>query len=219
MGNFFLLTAYDINARTIDLYETGNANIVTTTPLTVDPISDLVNNVRFAVNGFAADFYNLAIIEMRTRSFFKLQIPETGRLTVLAYLSYDGLSTLTARGLDASFDLRGSLAKLRLSAQMRVRVRSANNNIVFTRHSPRRILFDQHAGGFANLNTTTNTDFVSAGLCEEFLTVASPEVVLPEDTIFVRIQYNIEATAQDNAEFVADFDSGGLNIPMVVVNY
>jgi hypothetical protein len=218
VDNFFLLTAYDINARTIERIESGNASIVTTTPLTVDPISDLVNNVRFALNGFGPD-HDTAAIEMRTRSFFKLQIPEAARITVLAYLAYNGLSTLTARGVFTGLPPDSSTAELRLSAQLRVRVRSANNNIVYTRHSPRRILFDQHAGGFANLNTTTNTDFVSAGMCEESLTVTSPEVVLPEDTIFVRIQYNIEATAQDNAEFVADFDSGGLNIPMVVVNY
>jgi hypothetical protein len=218
VDNFFLLTAYDINARTIERIESGNASIVTTTPLTVDPISDLVNNVRFALNGFGPD-HDTAAIEMRTRSFFKLQIPEAARITVLAYLAYNGLSTLTARGVFTGLPPDSSTAELRLSAQLRVRVRGANQSIVFTQHSPRKRLFDKQVGGFLGINTTTNTDLVSAGLCEESLTVAPPDVVLPEDTIFVRIEYNIESFAGGNAVFVADFDPGGLNVPMVVVNY
>jgi hypothetical protein len=214
VGSRWLFRAYDINATTIEFHEGANASIVVSPPLTVDPISDAVNNVRFAANGFAADFNN-ALITMRTRSFFKLQIPEAGRLTVIGHLMYDGESTITTIGTFTLPLLQG-WARFKLTAQMRVRVRGANGNIIFTQNSPKALLFDQDVAGFS---TTTRTDIVSAGLFEQFLTVAPPDVVLPEDTIWVRIQYTIQSFIADGAEFVAEFDPGGLNIPMVIVNY
>jgi hypothetical protein len=226
VGSRWLFTAYDINARTIELVEKGNGSIVTTTPLTVDPISDAVNNVRFAVKGVAGDF-DFAGITMRTRSFFKLQIPEAGHLTVIGHLTYSGVSTVTT--IDTFGFLIEGVASLNLTAEMRVRVRDSNTNIVFTRNSPRKTLFDRSVTGYS---TTTNTDLVDAGLFEEFLTVAPPDLVLPEHTIFVRIQYNINARAFGGAEFVADFDPGGpatnpqltgpalgLNIPILIINF
>jgi hypothetical protein len=110
-----------------------------------------------------------------------------------------------------------SLARFTLDAQMRVRVRDTNDNIVFTRNSPRTLLFDRSVRG--NNGTKTQADVVSAGLLDEGLTVDTPDELQPEHTIFVRIQYNIAALVVGDAEFVADFDPGGLNIPIVWVNY
>jgi hypothetical protein len=217
MGILFGFKADDITTAVVDTFTDPNSTVVITTPLTVDPISDAVNNVRFAVNGFAADG-TFAGIDLRTRAFFTFKIPQASRITVFGHLTHHGISTVTGRRKSWLFDWAG-FAGFQLSARMRVRVRGSNNQIVFTRNSPTRMLFSRTADG--ENGTRTFTDIVAAGILEEFLTVTPPDLVLPDDTIFVRMQYNITAFAVDGAEFVADFDAtgSGLNVPMVIVNF
>src|SRR5215213_2129512 len=96
MGILFGFKADDISTAVLDTFIEQNSTVVTTTPLTVDPISDAMNNVRFAVNGFAADGA-FAGLDMRTRAFFKFRIPEASRITVFGHLTYHGVSTVSAR--------------------------------------------------------------------------------------------------------------------------
>jgi hypothetical protein len=137
---------------------------------------------------------------------------------VFGHLTYSGMSTVTARRSSWLFDQPG-FAICQVLGTMRVRVRGANNQIVFTRSSETRILFDRRV--FGDKGPSTETDIVFAGIMEKFLTVSAPDVVLPGDTIFVRIQYSILGLANDGGEFVLDFDAGGggLNVPMVVVDF
>lgn len=217
MGILFGFKADSITATVVDTITESNSTVVVTTPPTADPISDAVNNVRFACNGFAADGTTGAI-DLRTRTFFTFKIPQASRITVFGHLTFSGMSTVTARGSSWIFD-RPGFAICQVLGRMRVRVRGANNQIVFTRSSATRILFDRRA--FGDNGSSTETDIVFAGIMEEFLTVAPPDVVLPGDTIFVRMQYSILGLANDGGEFVLDFDAGGsgLNVPMVVVNF
>lgn len=215
MGILFGFQAHDITTAVTDNIVDANSTIVQTTPIAADPVSDAVNNVRFACNGFAADG-DLAFISMRARSFFRFQIPQTSRITVFGHLTFGGVSTLTGRGPSWFLD-RPGFARMFLTARMRVRVVGANGQTVFTRHSSERVLFDRQRRG--TNHTRTRTDFVAAGLMEEFLTVTPPEAVLPEDRINVRMQYTVTAFALDGGEFICDFDGNGLNVPMVVVNF
>ena len=218
MGILFGFKAHDITTKIVDNIADANSTVVITTPLTVDPISDAVNNVRFAFNGFAADG-DLAFLELRTRSFFSFRIPKASRITVNGHLTNLGVCTLTGRGKTWLFDHPG-IARFFVVARMRVRLRGANGQIVFSRSSPELTVFDSFVSGDDATHTDTQT--IAAGLMEEFLTVAPPDVVLPEDSIFVRMQHRIVALATDGGEFVVDFDSaggGGLNVPMVVVDF
>jgi hypothetical protein len=215
MGILFGFQAHDITTVVTDTIVDDNSTIVQTTPIVADPVSDAVNNVRFACNGFAAEG-DLAFISMRARSFFRFQIPEASRITVFGHLTFGGVSTLTGRAQTWFLD-RPGFARMFLTARMRVRVVGENGQTVFTRHSPERTLFDRFRRG--TNHTRTRTDFISAGLMEEFLTVTPPEAVLPEDRINVRMQYTITALSVDGGEFILDFDGSGLNVPMVVVNY
>jgi hypothetical protein len=217
MGILFGFKADEVTANVLDTDVNHSGNVVVTTPLTIDPISDAVNNVRFAFNGFAGDG-GTAQIEMRTRAFFTFQIPDVSRITVHGHFTFGGLSTVSGRASSWLLDLPGS-GLFQASARMRVRVRGPNNEIVFTRTSGERLLFFRFASGTNGSRTVT--DIVSAGLLEEFITIAPPDLVAPGDTIFVRLQYNVLASALDGGEFIADFDAsgGGLNVPMVVVNY
>jgi hypothetical protein len=215
MGILFGFTAEDVMANVIDTTEGDDSTVVVTTPPTVGPISDAVNNVRFACHGFAAGL-DFAGIDIRARSYFIFQIPEPGRITVHGHLTYGGVSTVIGQGATWLFDNPG-FAKVTLMAKMRVRVRGENGEIIFTRSTARRTLFEIAADGSGG--TTTQTAAASAGLLEQFLTVATPEVVLPDDSILVRVEYLMSAFAMHGGEFVADFDPGGLNVPMVVVNY
>lgn len=216
MGILFGFKANDVTASVVDTDTDQNGTVVVTTPITIDPISDAVNNVRFALNGFAGD-NGSAQIEMRTRAFFTFQIPEVSRITVHGHLTFGGVTTVSGRASTWLLDLAG-YATLTMSARMRVRVRGPNGQIVFTRSATRILLLSFESG--VN-GTSTQTDIVSAGLLEEFITISPPDLVAPGDTIFVRVQYNLQASASGGGEFIADFDavSGGLNVPMVVVNY
>jgi hypothetical protein len=219
MGILFGFRADSISAAVIDSHTETDSTLVVTTPITADPVADAVNNARFACNGFAGDrISTTSFIEMRVRSTFKFQLPEASRITVHGHLTYAGVATLTGRGSSRLFD-RGGFAQFQIMARMRVRVRDAAGRIVFTRSSSPRLLFDRNVSGDGA--TRTRTHLVSAGLLEEFLTVAPSEAVLADDTIFVRMQYDVGAFANDGAEYVLDFDDagGGLNVPMVVVDF
>ena len=100
---------------------------------------------------------------------------------------------------------------------MRVCVRGENGAILLTRNTGFRTLLEVTADGSGG--TTTQTEVASAGILEQFLTISTPEVVLPDDAIFVRVEYAMSAFALSHGEFVADFDGSGVNVPMVVVNY
>jgi hypothetical protein len=217
MGILFGFKAYDITTKVLETFteSTSEGNIVISTPLTVDPISDAVNNVRVAFNGFATDD-TFCIARVRARSFFKFQIPEAGRITVHGHMTYGGVTTVTGRGPSWLLDWPG-MATVALLGRMRVRVRDENDRIVFTRNSPERSLFGRLRRG--TNGTRTSTDIVSAGLLEEFFTMSPPEIVQPSHRIYVRMQYIVQALASQGAEFVVDFDGSGLNVPMVIVNY
>lgn len=215
MGILFGFQAHDITTAVTDNIVDANSTIVQSTPIAADPISDAVNNVKFACNGFAADG-DLAFISMRARSFFRFQIPQTSRITVFGHLTFNGVSTVTGRGQSWLLDHPG-FARVILTARMRVRVVGANGQTVLTRHSPERTLFDRSRRG--TNHTRSRTDFVAAALMEEFLTVAPPEAILPDDRINVRMQYTVTAFALEGGEFIVDFADDGLNVPMVVVNY
>ena len=85
-GILFAFQADDITTKVTDTFTDANSTVVVTTPLTQDPISDAVNNVRFACNGFAPDG-DFAGIEARTRSFFTFKLPQAGRITVHGHLT------------------------------------------------------------------------------------------------------------------------------------
>jgi hypothetical protein len=77
VGILFGFKADSVTAAVVDTTTEPNSTVVVTTPPTVDPISDAVNNARFACNGFAADG-TTAAIELRTRAFFTFKIPQAG---------------------------------------------------------------------------------------------------------------------------------------------
>ena len=216
MGILFGFTADDVTGEVTDVNEGANSTVVVTTPPVVDPISDAVNNVRFACNGFAAGLAG-AGIDIRARSYFRFQLPEPGRITVYGHLTYGGISTVIGQSAGWIFDNPGS-AKVNLLARMRVRVRGENGRIILTRNTAFRPLFEVAANGYGGV-TTTQTEIAFAGILEQFLTISTPEVILPDDAIFVRVEYAMSAFAFSHGEFVADFDGSGLNVPMVIVNY
>jgi hypothetical protein len=211
----FAFKAHDITTRVVDKITDANSTVVVTTPLTVDPISDAINNVRFAVNGFAADG-SFAAIDLRTRAFFNLKVRAASTIQVHGHLTFFGLSSVTGRRKSWLFDWAG-FAGFSLRARMRVRIQRGNTTAV-TVSSPEVVLFSESATG--SDFTRTNTDVVVATILERFLTVSPPDVVLPSDEIHVRLQYNVTAFALDGGEFVVDFDAAnaGLNVPMVVMN-
>jgi len=218
MGILFGFQAKDITTKVTSNLFDGNSTTLFTTPLTIDPVTDAVNNVRFACNGFSAP-YNSCEIRFRTRSFFTFRIPQQGRITVFGHLTHFGVSSASARAPAVFWDFP-SVSVVLLTAQMRVRVRGANGNIVFTRTSEERRLF--HSAPVSEYFVSpSETHIVSARIMEQFLTVAPPDIVLPEDKIFVRVQYNMVAGIINSGAFALDFDAAGagLNVPMVVVNH
>ena len=224
MGTRFSFQAEDITANIVSSNSGPGATLVVTTPPAPDPVSEAVNNVRFAFNGFGSEGH-FAGITIRTRAVFKLQVPQPSRITVFGHLTPHGVSTVTGQpGLPlvlVGFNTAG-VAAFRLSAQMRVRVVSDNGQVVFTQFFPVQNLVSRTVEGGLQ-QTATFTDVTAVGLLEKFLTVTAPQfVVLPTDRIFVRIQYDIDARGFDDGAFIADFAQGigaGLNVPMVVLNF
>ncbi|MDF3048870.1 MAG: hypothetical protein K0R87_508 [Pseudonocardia sp.] len=106
MGILFGFTADDVTAQVADVTEGPNSTVAVTTPPTADPISDAVNNVRFACNGFAAAL-DFAGVDIRARSFFRFQLPEPGRITVHGHLTYGGVSTVIGQNAGWIFDNPG----------------------------------------------------------------------------------------------------------------
>jgi len=216
MGILFGLRADAVESEVTVNFAPPDGSLILTQSPTADPISDAVNNVRFSCIGFASGLRH-TVFEMVTRHFFRFELPERGRITVHAHLTNFGLATLSARGPGWLFDAPGN-AQFFLGAKLRVRVFRANHDILFTRSTREDSVF--HHRVFGDDGSRTDTAVVSTGLMERSITTSPPDLVNVHQAIQVRVQYRVLALAQDGADFTLDFSTdGGLNVPMVVVNY
>ena len=215
MGILFGFRADSVESEvTVNFAPPDGSLIVSQSPV-ADPVSDTVNNVRFACSGFAAGQIH-TVFEMVTRHLFRFELPERGRITVHGHLTNFGLATLSARGSEWLFDAPGN-ALFSLRAKMRVRVFRANHDIVFTRTTREDSVFHRFIDGDDGAHTATSV--VATNLMERVITTSPPDFVNAHQHVNVLIQYRVLALAQDGAEFTLDFTDGGLNVPMVVVDF
>jgi hypothetical protein len=221
MGILFGFEADSITTGTVSTYlsDPSNTSLVFSTPLTADPVSAAVNNVRFSCNAFAPDG-ELIIHQFRWRSVFRFQIPEAGSVTVFGHFTWLGQTSLLGSPYDGWFPLIlgfEGVVSFRVRGNMRVRARDAQNQLKFSRTTASETLVDAFA------RSSSATAVQEGGLLETYLTLSPPETILPEDTLYVRMEGRADLLLMDGASCVADFSTGGdgvgFNVPMVVVNY
>jgi hypothetical protein len=199
-------------------------NCTLTRRVTADPISDAINNVRFACTGLAPQGDSSAYFYLYTHHTFTFRPQATGRLTAHTHFMPQGGFSLVGTARTWLFDTPGS-ASLAIFAMMRVRVRAANGTVpLLVDTAPVRLLFFKAKGGQV---ADTNEGSVDTQLLEFSISRTFETVVIPSDTVLVRAIYILSASARYGAEFALDFASmpaaggepgDGLNSPFAVIN-
>jgi len=215
VGILFGFRADSVESEVTVNFAPPDGSLTVTRSPVADPIADTVNNVRFACTGFAAGQRH-SVFELVTRHLFRFELPERGRITVHGHLTNFGLATLSARGSEWLFDAPGN-AQVFVRAKMRVRVFRANHDIVFTRTTRDDSVFHHRVDG--GDGARSDTSVVATNLMERVITTSPPDLVNVHQGINVMLQYRVLALAQDGAEFTLDFTDGGLDVPMVVVDF
>ncbi len=206
----------------------SNSTFVFTTPPTVAPISDAINNVRFACTGFAGHgTFETVMLTLLTRHTFTLQPQIEGRLIAAhAHFMPQGAAALTARRPAFIFDGPG-VVTVNVFMSMRLRVIAANGlEVPGSRHFRRSVnIFSVTARATSVAESQAET--IDAQLLEFTRSRSSTTLVTVSDTVEVQARYTVQVIAVDGAEFLVDFASvtafggdpgDGLNSPFAVIN-
>ena len=208
-----------------NVVEGNNSFFTFNTQAAADPVSDAVNNVRFACTGFAEHEHGAVLFTLMTRHTFVFQPQAEGLLgTAHAHFLPQGGFSLIARKPTWLFGLHGSVL-FQISMGMRVRVLAANGDVVFR-------AFRRHINIFAsfvhaNSVAATSEGAVDADLLDFTRSRSVGIIVVPSDTVEVQARYKVQVFAAGGAEFLLDFASvaaiggdpgDGLNAPFAVIN-
>jgi hypothetical protein len=210
-----------------DNFVGNNSSFTLTTSPAADPVSDAINNVRFACTGFAGHGGTETVLfTLLTRHTFTFQPQAEGRLlTAHTHFMPQGGFSLTARKPTWLFDGPGFVG-FGIFMGMRVRVLAANGAEVFRAFRRRVRIFSRTARATASLSPSSEGT-VDAELLEFTRSRSVGIIVVPSDTVEVQARYTVQALAIDGAEFFLDFASvpafggnpgDGLNAPFAVIN-
>lgn len=204
----------------------GNNSFFTIIPqAAADPVSDAINNVRFACNGFAEHDYGAVMFTLKTRHTFVFQPQAEGLLrTAHAHFLPQGGYSLVARKSTSWLGVAGSVI-FQINMGMRVRVLAANGDVIFR-------AFRRHINIFATFVKPSSVSATEEGAIDadllDFTRSRSVGItVAPSDTVEVQARYRVQVVAVGGAEFVLDFVSvptiggnpgDGLNAPFAVIN-
>jgi hypothetical protein len=214
-------------SRPADINFAGsNSSVIMTTNPVVEPISDAINNVRFACTGFAGNgLLEAASFALRTRHFFVFNPPGDGRISVTS-THYMPLGTFRLVARKGEFFDDPGTAVLRVETRMRMRIFGANGQLVTTLFSPQksRVVVQAKATGAASV---TREGVIAPELMEWIDKIEPTTPVFEGDRVQLRAQMIIGVIAENGAEFFLDFSSErtrngipgfGLNVPMAVLN-
>jgi hypothetical protein len=208
-----------------NIVEGNNSFFALTTQPAADSVSDAVNNVRFACNGFAEHEHGAVLFTLRTNHTFVFQPQAEGFLrTAHAHFMPQGGFSLVARKPTSWFGIAGSVL-FQISMGMRVRVLAANGDVVFR-------AFRRHVNIFATFVQASSVSETSEGAVDADLLDFTRSrsvgmIVTPSDTVEVQARYKVQVMAAWGAEFLLDFASvpaiggdpgDGLNAPFAVIN-
>jgi hypothetical protein len=215
-------------SRPADINFAGsNSSIIMTTNPVVEPISDAINNVRFACTGFAGNgVAEAASFGLRTRHFFVFNPTGDGRISVSSthYMPLGTFRLVARKG--GFFDDPGS-AVLRVETRMRMRIFGPNGHqagpSLFSAKAS-RVHISAEATGAASV---TREGVIAPELFEWVDKIEPTTPVFEGDRVQLRAQTLIVVIAENGAEFFLDFSSErtrngipgfGLNVPMAVLN-
>jgi hypothetical protein len=215
----------DSITTSLDNFASEDSSVSLISGPTVAPISDAINNVRFACAGFAGHGgFETAFFSLSTRHTFNFRPRATGRLTAHTHFMPQGGFSLVARASTWLFD-RPGVVHFGVIARMRVRVLAANGTVPLSVRTPFLPLFGLSVRGGSVADAEEG--IVDSELLEFSLTRSFETVVVPTDTIEVQARYTVQVFALDGAEFTLDFTSvpaaagepgDGLNSPFAVIN-
>jgi hypothetical protein len=205
-----------------------NSNLVLNTAPTADPISDAINNVRFACTGFAGHgTFETVMFTLRTFHTFRFQPAMEGRLTIAhTHFMPQGGTALTARAPTWIFDGPG-LVTVNVFKSMRLRVIAANGLEVPGSRGFRRLVNIFSSTSRATSVADSDAATLDAELLEITYSRSSTTLVTQSDTVEVQARYTIQIIARDGADFFVDFASvgaiggnpgDGLNSPFAVIS-
>jgi hypothetical protein len=205
----------------------SNSFSVFTTPLFSDPISDTVNNVRFAHRGFAG-VAGLSFTNFSLRTFYNFVFqPQKAERLVAAhthFLPQGGVWAAARKGGWFPWEDPG-LAWIFLDIRMRVQVFTGEGTRIFRAFSQSARIFSLEVEGGSV--SVSNEAAVESDLLEFTRSVTVGMMVAPPDTIEVQARYILGAFARGVGEYSLDFTSvpaiggnpgDGLNCPMAVIN-
>lgn len=205
-----------------------NSTLVLNTAPTADPVSDAINNVRFACTGFAGHgTFETVMFTLRTFHTFNFQPQIEGRLTVAhTHFMPQGGTALTARAPTWWFDGPGFVT-VNVFMSMRLRVIAANGLVVPGSRAFRRLVNIFSITSRATSVADSDAATVDAELLEFTRSRSSTTLVTVSDTVEVQARYTVQIIARDGADFLVDFASvgafggdpgDGLNSPFAVIN-
>lgn len=210
-----------------DNFVGDNSTFTLTTPAAAGPISDAINNVRFACTGFAGHGGTETVLfTLKTRHTFTFQPQVEGRLlTAHTHFMPQGGVSLTARKPTWWFDGPGFVT-FNIFMGMRVRVLAANGDQIFRAFRRNVNIFSRTAQATSH-SASSEESTVDAELLEFTRSRSVGIIVVSSDTVEVQARYTVQAIAIDGAEFFLDFASvlaiggdpgDGLNAPFAVIN-
>lgn len=209
-----------------DNFAGDNSSFQSTTAPTDDPVSDAINNVRFACTGFAGHgLVEMVLFTLKTFHTFRFRPQVAGRLvTAHTHFLPQGAMSLTARKPTWLLD-RPGFVSFKILIAMRVQVFAANGNRLFRGFRKEKNIFWRTAE--ARSYSASSEAVVDADLLEFTRSTSVGIQVIPAHTIEVQARYVVQAIAMDGAEFALDFASvpaasgepgDGLNSPFAVIN-
>jgi hypothetical protein len=226
-------TQFDFQANEIttllpenDNFVSGDSDLNITTQPVADPVSDAINNVRFACNGSTGDGVGDAILfTLRTFHTFVLRPSVVGVLTAAhTHFMPHGVFSLTARQPTWFFDGPGFVS---FNILMTMRLRVLDPDRVEIRRSFRRNVNIFSAQAQAGAVSVSNEGAVEADLLEFTMGRSAAIQVGFFHRVEVQARYTVQVLAFGGADFAIDFaslagfggDPGfGLNSPFAVIN-
>jgi hypothetical protein len=204
----------------------GNNATLFRSPITADPISNAVNNLKFSCAGSAGDGLNGGVVfHMYTTHQFTFQ-PIAGHLRgAHAHFMPQGAVSLVAAGPSGWFDTPG-YARFNLSTQMWVEILDGTRKYIFDAQTREESIFWLELKGGSVAASDEIVIEPTLGQFTQDLRIDDFRVI-QSDVIRVTASYVIRAMARDGAHFSLDFltvptflsDLGdGLNCPMAVIN-
>jgi hypothetical protein len=209
-----------------DNFVSGNSDFNLTTQPAADPVSDAINNVRFACNGSTGHGVGDAILfTLRTFHTFSFRPSAVGILTAAhTHFMPQGDFSLTARQPTWIFDGPGFVS---FNILMSMRLRVFNTDNIEVVRSFRRNVNIFSAQARAGSLSVSNEGVVEADLLEFTMSRSAAIQVGFFHRVEVQARYTVQVLAIDGADFAIDFDSvaaiggdpgDGLNAPFAVIN-